>query len=145
METKSNLKKECLMFLIAVCMVFVTSCSLLTKQNPNVKTPLDAAKITYAASSEWYLGVYNDVVVLNNSMYLDDVAVDILRTKLNPAMDNYKRSLLSYGALIKQIESVETVSPISKSALGYKEAELTMIKQSIIGMLASLEQKNTIQ
>lgn len=140
MKTKIDLKKKCLMFLIVTCLVFVTSCSFLTKQNPNVKTPLDAAKITYAASTEWYLGVYNDVVLLNNATYLNDEAVIVLRNKLNPAMDNYKHVLIDYGDVIEQVESSGGMSSISKKALTLKAAELNIIKQSIIGLLLTMEQ-----
>jgi len=79
MRTKVGLKEKCLMLLVAMCLVLMTSCSMLTKQNPNVNTPLDAAKVTYDASCGWYVGVYSDVVTLNKDPYLSRDAQNVLR------------------------------------------------------------------
>ena len=134
------LKSIFCMFLLATCLVFISACAVLTRQNPNVKTPLDAAKVTYDASCSWYVGVYNDVVLLNKDPYLSDKAVKILRDQVNPAMDKCKHTLIAYGTLIKQIESGGVVSSISEVALKLKAAELNAIKQSIIGLLLTISQ-----
>jgi len=112
METKISLKEKCLMFLIAMCLVLTASCSLITKQNPNVKTSLDTAKVIYDASCGWYLGVYSDIVMLNKDPYLNKDAQKILRNEINPAMDNYKHGLIEYGNLIDRIETDGVISAI---------------------------------
>lgn len=140
METKVGLKEKCLMFLVAMCLVLMTSCSMLTKQNPNVKTPLDAAKVTYDAFCGWYVGVYSDVVLLNKDPYLSEEAQGVLRNQVNPAMDKYKHMLIEYGTLIEQIEAGGVITAIGDSALLLKVEELNMMKQSIIGLVLVVNQ-----
>ena len=145
MEKVIGLKEKCLMFLIAMCLVFMTSCSLLIKQNPNVKTPLDAAKVTYDASCGWYVGVYSDIVLLNKDPYLSEKAQKILRNEVNPAMDKYKHMLIEYGTLIEQIEVGGAISAIGDSVLLLRAEELNMMKQSIIGLILVVNQLQNIE
>jgi hypothetical protein len=145
METKVGLKEKCLMFLIAICLVLTTSCSLLIKQNPNVKTPLDAAKVTYDASCGWYVGVYSDVVMLNKDPYLSEKARKVLRNEVNPAMDKYKHMLIEYGTLIEQIEAGGVISAVDNSALLLRVEELNMAKQGIIGLVLVINQLQNIK
>jgi hypothetical protein len=145
METKIDLKKKCLMLLIAMCLILMTSCSLLTKQNPNVKTPLDAAKVTYDASCNWYVGVYSDIVMLNKDPYLSENAQKVLKNEVNPAMDRYKHMLIEYGTLIEQIEAGRILSAIGDSALLLKAEELNIMKQSIIGLVLAINQLQNIK
>ena len=125
--------------------VSLMSCSYLTKQNPNVKTPLDAAKVTYDASCGWYFGVYSDVVMLNKDPYLSEKAQRILRNDVNPAMDKYKHMLIEYGVLIEYIETGRVLSSIGDSALILKAEELNMMKQSIIGLVLAINQLQNIR
>lgn len=145
METRIDLKKKFLMLLVIMCLVLTTSCSLLTGQNPNVKTPLDAAKITYDASCGWYIGVYSDVVILNQNIHLNEESATLLRNEINPAMDKYKHMLINYGTLIEQVESGEALMSIAEAALELKAGELDMLKRSIIGLLLTINQLQLIE
>lgn len=145
METKTSLKEKCLIFLIAMCFVLTASCSMLTKQNPNVNTPLDVAKVTYDASCGWYLGVYSDIVMLNKDPYLNKDAQKILRNEINPAMDNYKHGLIEYGNLIDRIETDGVISAIGDSALILKAEELNRVKQSIVSLMLTINQLQSIE
>ncbi len=125
--------------------VSLMSCSYLTKQNPNVKTPLDAAKVTYDASCSWYIGAYSDVVMLNENLYLSEKAQKILRNEVNPAMDEYKHVLMVYGGLIKQIETGKMLSSMGDSALILTAEELNTMKQSIIRLVLTINQLQSIR
>lgn len=145
MKVVIGLKEKCLMFLIAMCLVFTASCSLITKQNPNVKTPLDAAKVTYDASCGWYVEVYSDVIRLNKDPYLSEKAQKVLRNQVNSSMDRYKHMLIDYGTLIEQIEAGGVIAAIGDSALLLQAEELNMMKRSIIGLVLAINQLQNME
>ena len=139
-----DLKKFYVIVLMLMC-VSLMSCSYLTNQNPNVKTPLDAAKVTYDASCGWYFGVYSDVVMLNKDPYLSEKAQRILRNEVNPAMDKYKHMLIEYGVLIEQVEAGGAISAIGDFVLLSKTEELNTMKQSIIHLVLAINQLQNIR
>jgi cation transport regulator ChaB len=135
-----NLKGVYIVVLMFMC-VSLTSCVYLTKQNPNVETPLDSAIITYSAMVDWYIGAYNEVSALNTNVNLPIHTKIILRSKVNPAMDSYKQMLIDYGALIEVVQAHSVLSSADVVSLETKAKILEILKGNIINFLIQLEQR----
>lgn len=110
------------------------------KDNPNVKTPLDASKVSAEAFSTWYVENYQLVLGLNKDPFLTPKSKDILRTKVNPIMDNFKIYLIEYLSVIERIENSSEITLIDKYSLAGYTNKLQNLKTVLIEFLLLIEQ-----
>ena len=63
-------------------------------------TPLQQSKLQAQAYSNLYLSLYNTVLQLNQSPDIDPRVKQVLRTKVNPAMNALKELVLAYDKAV---------------------------------------------
>lgn len=124
---------------------FIVGCSqYFMKDNPNVNTSLDAAKVDANALTSWYMDMYQMALNMNNDKTLTPDTREILETKFNPALDTFKGYLNSYLLSIKMIEADPVMAGMGIDDLDNLKRKLDMTKTLIVKYLMTIESEQQI-